>query len=145
MTKWLNRSAVQSPYMALCLDKKAYKRATKGTGLLAKWPKWLLSENDATTYSAFGDSKPPLCIVCMEPNTHRPIEEICGLLAHEAVHVYETMKSQNNGMPWENEELAAVSIAHITQMLMRDWIRQTGQAEKLTKKRKTPKKKETSK
>ena len=130
---WLERAAVQTPYMVLCTDEKAFSAACGHMKIVPEDVpgKWINDDCDGTTHSFWKDDAAPACVVCVRKDEKASLCEIAGLLTHEAVHVYATMKTINKGMPWEDEELAAVCISHIFQQLMQDYLLQMGRTDKL--------------
>jgi len=134
--KWLERGGIQIPYLTLCLDEKAFFAAMIHAKVDRPWLDFMSKGADATTHSIFDDDGPTICVVCIPRDAHRNnIEDIVGLLAHEAVHVMASMREGCPSLPFADEEFEAQIVSHITRVLFEDWIRQTGRARVLPRKR----------
>ena len=128
--RWLERTLIASPHLTLCLSAKSFKKACKHVHLPKPIPEWISSDADATTHSLESPGKPCAAIVCIDPAIGCA-SSVFALLAHEAVHVYETAKFQNTGIQWNEEELAAHSVGLITARLIEDYLRQVGRKDSI--------------
>jgi len=129
--RWLERALIASPHLTLCLSAKAFKKACKHVHFPKPYPFWLPDDADAVVHSLEdGSTKPSITIVCIEPLPRR-VSDVSSILAHEAVHVYEVVKSQNPSIQWNEEELAAHSIGLITARLIEDYLRQVGRKDSI--------------
>ena len=135
MTKWLDRGAIRTPFLVLCLDEKAFHVAMKHADAGRPWPEFVGKDNDAVMHSVSNDESATICIVCIHPGTRRNVGEIVCLMAHEAVHVFDAMRADCPLLPFHDDEFEAQIVGHITQVLFEDWMRQTGRARVLPRKR----------
>lgn len=122
--KWLNRSAILTPYLALCTSEEDFARVCKHVNLEKPYPEWVSFGADATQHT-FDQAKTReiVCVVCIRPGK-QSLEQAYSLLAHEAVHVYEEMKATIQHFPWDNDEVAATCIQYISRVLMEEYKRQ---------------------
>lgn len=139
--EWLNREAVPSPYLCLCLSEADF-RAMAGPLFkegLADFGAWVNEDASATTHQVRDKDGRAISFVCLRDERHS-LSAIVGILAHEARHVYECMTWTNSGMPWGDEELSGVCIGHITQMLFAEYLRQKGVEDAMPRRKRRKKK-----
>lgn len=91
MAKWLMRSLHQGPYLALARSKKEFVKAIRQLKVPQHTAgKWIANSHaDATTHSFTNQDGNQCCVVCIRAEAERSPLEICGLLVHEAVHVFQ--------------------------------------------------------
>lgn len=115
---WCNRDLVRNPYhVGLCLSPKKFKKELKRIGadedlVFIKSP-----QSDATTWIIKDGEGKEVIIVCVKNSKKRRILEVIGLLVHEAVHIWQTIKS-NIGESSPSIEFEAYSIQAIAQELI---------------------------
>lgn len=124
--EWLDRSLLASPFYALCLNEKQFKKALKQLELPRKdWPSFLATKQSNATCHFFekGDGS-IACLVCMHDYEDREMYSVCGLLVHEAVHIWQEYR-KFIGEKEPSSEFEAYSIQWIAQSLIDSFIRQT--------------------
>lgn len=115
--KWLDRTLVQAPfYYGLCTTEKGFLREVKRLKVPSP-PNWVLNEwSDATTHFLELDGKVS-AIVCIRNFEGKPVEQVYGLLVHEASHIWQEIKRlMGEGSP--SAEFEAYSIQRVSQNLM---------------------------
>jgi hypothetical protein len=116
---WIDRRlVVNSHYVALCLTPKDFRRELKHLKVpRERRPDFLATARaDATTH--YFERKGKYCaIVCMAPEKKRKPLEICGLLVHEAVHIWQA-HCDSIGERTPSAEFEAYSVQAIAQDLM---------------------------
>jgi hypothetical protein len=116
--KWLDRSLVISPvYYGLCQSEKEFRKELKRLGIPKKdRPEFINPGADATVHF-FEKDNATSAIVCLgSADCHTP-DEIVGLLIHEAVHIWQEIRS-NIGEKNPSSEFEAYSIQTIAQRLI---------------------------
>jgi hypothetical protein len=118
ISSWCDRHLVVSPYyIALCLTHKAFKRELKHLNVPPNlWPNFQGSSQANATVHYFARKAKRSAIVCLGPTKNRSGIEVCGLLTHEAVHIWQAIcdeLGERNPSP----EFEAYSIQAISQEL----------------------------
>ena len=116
--KYLDRTLLIGPYMALCTDEETFKRECKRLGIATEQvPTWLTPSAHATTHHFINTDTGHCHIVCIKKDLKRTRPQIYALLTHEAYHVWcgamEYLGEKNPG-----EEIVAYGIQNISQSLM---------------------------
>ena len=118
ISAWCERDLITSPhYIALCLASKAFQKELKHLKVpREKWPDFMGSPHaDATTHYFVLDNKHS-AIVCIRNTKKKSAEAICGLLVHEAVHIWQDIcKILGEHSP--SSEFEAYSIQALSQVL----------------------------
>lgn len=124
--KWLERDTVRAPYTVLCLDEAAYLKAAKHCEL--KNPDEWLGANQMAGVHTWETRAKLICVVCLHPDSRKadPIE-VAASLVHEAVHVFQRL-CDSIGESAPSREFEAYSIERIAERLMREFVRQTSNA-----------------
>lgn len=125
---WLCRELLASPYCyALCLDEKAFAAEQKRL----KIPKRNRSDFSKTEscgatvhYFAKGDGIEKCAIVTMRRKKGVALEQVYGLLVHEAVHIWRAIR-EDLGEKHPASEQEAYAIQRIAQSLMTSYKEQT--------------------
>ena len=126
--EWLERSLIVGPYLVLCLTPKQFVRAGKDLERRVSPKKWQKTDHAHATLHTWKGRNGLACVVCLRPPAKGiSIEQIAGLLAHEATHVWQYYRE------WigENEpskEFEAYSVQAITQRLFESYRTQTKRA-----------------
>lgn len=111
------------PYITLCKTEKQYKKTVKYFKITTP-NKWVSAGKDATAHTLeHGDTGELACVVCIDAKRakSRSLADVCGLLAHEAVHVWQAHRDQiGEGRPGVEQE--AYAIGMITQALVAEWL-----------------------
>ena len=116
--KWLYRDFIQGPYLCLVVDEAGFHKALRHCKVKpANYPQWLSESAAARTHILANAHGKATCIVAINPeSTSEPIE-LCALLVHEAVHVWQ-YHCENIGEEKPSAEFEAYSIQTIAQRLM---------------------------
>lgn len=113
---WLDRTLVQNPMaVALCTSEKEFVKKLSQIKLPKKdHPTFLLPDAAATVhFFEVNDNK--YAIVCLSTEG-RPLNQLHGLLVHEAVHIWQVVKEIISDTP--SHEFEAYAIQSISQTLM---------------------------
>ena len=124
--KWLDRTLVRSPYCyRLCLTEKEFHKELKRLKVKRHlWPSYLSTSHADCTVHYFERPGHYCAIVCMREDKDRPMEQVVGILAHEAVHIWQSsMEVYGESAP--SREMEAYSIQCVTQELFRSYMEQT--------------------
>ena len=119
MTRYsLNRAAVLTPYYNLCISEAEFHGWLRSLRLPRQdWPKWINS-GDETTHCLDNEANGQVMIlVCIKTKPKISFVEICGLLIHESVHVWQHMRD-GIGERTPSSEFEAYSIQNIAQSLI---------------------------
>lgn len=114
-TLWLDQGW-QPAYIGFCPSKQAWKREMKRLGASEPWPD---TAGRTTVLESKGKTR---IIVTLNPDHEAGASriQVAGLLAHEAVHVWQFIK-QNTGVEKPDWETEAYSVQAIFQNLYRAW------------------------
>lgn len=125
--EWLDRSLLLCPYFCLCLNEKQFGKVLKQLNIQKKnWPDFLSMPHAHATVHFFEKSDGSLCcVVTFGDYKNSSFEAICGLLTHEAVHIWQQYK-QFIGESEPSKEFEAYSIQWISQSLIKSFIKQSG-------------------
>jgi len=118
-TKWLNRSLITGPYMALCLSAQEYERALAHCKIpRADRDPWMQSaQSDAQTHWLEHPKQGLVCIVTLRMKDGISGIQIACLLLHEAVHIWRAFR-EHIGETDPSREFEAYAIQAIAQTLM---------------------------
>lgn len=123
---WLDRALVVSPYYyTLCTTPKRFKKVLVHLKVPADVrPEFLKTDHaDATVH--FFESEEKLCaVLCMPRAKDKAPEQIAGLIAHEAVHLWQAVRDAI-GEKHPSSEFEAYSVQAITQRWLEEYNRQT--------------------
>lgn len=126
---WLQRAVITTPYLKLCLIEKDFRRlCRKHLSAGEKEPSFVNARADATTHffeARLGRWK-TIAVVCVKDTWKHSLPEVCGLLAHEAWHVWVESKSMAATDFPPHEELDAIAVGTIAQRLIDEYLRQCG-------------------
>ncbi len=116
---WLDRDLVKNPlYLGVCKNEKAFTREMKRLNIKKNnRPAFILNRADATVHYFEKENKVS-AIVCLDESSKkcRTKAEIMGLITHEAVHVWQEIKSHiREQLP--SPEFEAYSIQMIAQRI----------------------------
>lgn len=122
--RWLSRNTLVTPYLTLCLTEKEFLAVNKHLGEKSV-PLWLPKNCGAVTHT-YESNKDLTCIICLDRNEalKRDLHEVCGLLAHEATHVWQNL-CESIGEKEPSREFEAYSIQMISQRLIEEYLRRT--------------------
>ena len=115
---WLSRSLIDGPHLALCMSQKEYKKALKALGMKKSMASDFVNEGADATVHTFdkNDGRGIACIVCLSTREDRSREQVYGILAHEATHVWQQFLDFI-GEDSPGKEIEAYSIQAICQRL----------------------------
>lgn len=115
MTKWLDRSLVESPaYYCLCTSEKKYKKVIKELGI--KNPNRWINVGAHATVHVLENSKNTnklCCVVCIDITKEHSIPQMMALLVHEAVHIWQYVR-KSLGEDSPSSEFEAYAIQRIS-------------------------------
>lgn len=125
--EWCDRALVRSPiYYTLCTTEGQFHQEMRRMGLSRDtWPSFMKTKQaDATVhYFEHTDTCGEAAIVCMKPSNERDPLEIVGLIFHEAVHIWQQIRSRI-GESEPSAEFEAYSVQMIGQQLLSEYRRQ---------------------
>jgi len=119
--EWIDRDLITSPfYIGLCQTETQFKRELKRLKIPeSECSDWITADDkDATVWhlQELGGDK-QCCLVCLRKKRDTKPAEIIGLLIHEAVHVWQSIR-ENIGEKEPSSEFEAYSIQSIAQRLI---------------------------
>lgn len=128
MSKWIDRALIISPvYYTLCTDEKDFYKQMKYIRMpIKEQPEFMVEGSGATTHSFNCDDGRHVAIVCIGTD-NKNFGEVCSLLAHEAVHIFQFIR-ELMGEKNPSVEFEAYSIQMITQQLIIEYERQIKEA-----------------
>ena len=112
----------QGPQITLCTSEDEYLEVMRHFGV--KYPdQWITRGKGATRHTLECDSGGLACVVCIdaEKAKDRPLADVCGLLVHEAVHVWQS-HAEDIGERHPGGEQEAYAIGMIAQALIAEWL-----------------------
>ena len=119
--KWIERDLVLSPvHIGLCLTEKDFEKELKRLKIpVNECSPWIPDDKDGKRweFQKIKNAHEQCCIVCIRRNRKHTKEEIIGLIIHESVHVWQSIKEiigETNPSP----EFEAYSIQTIAQKLI---------------------------
>lgn len=131
--EWLCRDLfISSHYYTLCTSEKLFKKALRDFRLpKSKWPEFVLNwhSNATAHYLEHREAKKAAVIVCIRDFEDRDDVEVIGLLAHEAVHIWQQIK-RTYGEHTPGDECEAYAIQTLVMNLVAEFSRQTGRMKK---------------
>lgn len=116
---WCNRNLMVAPlYYSLCINERMFHKELKKLGISQQsWRPFIGSPQSQGTTHFFHKGDGKVCaIVCVKVAEESGVE-IAGLLVHEAVHVWQEVRSLI-GEREPSSEFEAYSIQTISQELM---------------------------
>lgn len=116
---WLDRSLLYGPYIALVQSEKQFHKAMSHCRVpKAEHGDWIKTPTANATMHWFDNDKGELCciVAVREKKGTTPIE-VCGLLVHEAVHIWQTFR-ERIGETRPSMEFEAYVVQAIAQGLM---------------------------
>ena len=129
-TQWLDRCAFELPYCyRLCVTEKGFHKELKRLKLpRSVWPRFLKSDHSSATCHFFESSNGQYCaIVCVrkEEAKKKSNDAVCGLLVHEAMHIWRACRELYGELD-PSAELEAYAMQRISQNLIWSWEQQKG-------------------
>lgn len=129
MTTWISRAMIELPHVGLCTTETRFKREMAKLDLKRdEWPEFVPKEAAACVHFLEYEGKPCM-LVCIRDWEKRDPNQIIGILVHEAVHVWQEMRSLMNEKE-PSSEFEAYSIQHIAQCLIMAFSQQTARKAK---------------
>jgi hypothetical protein len=110
---WCNRSLMKGVYFTLCLTEHQFNAACKHLKVTGADYQ---QQHHGTTYYFENPERERVCIVVIRGAKKRKISEVIGLIAHEAMHVWQETK-QFIGEPNPSKEFEAYAVQNIVQEL----------------------------
>lgn len=124
-TRWLERSLLLANPYCLVLDEKAFVRALRALNVPRRsWPEQFVDTKAAACVHTLENDDGALCHIVAFRNKRYSKALIAGILAHEAVHVWQkTRDGIGERQPASEQE--AYAIQNITEALVAEFYRQT--------------------
>ena len=126
--KWLDRTLIVSSHcITLCTTEKGFSKALKHLRIPKKdRPTFVCNwHSDATAhYFENHEHHTKAVVVCLRNFEDKSVEQQVGLLAHEAVHIWQQVKA-DYGEATPSPEFEAYSIQSLVQLLFAEFRRQT--------------------
>lgn len=123
-SKWIDRALIISPvYYTICTSEQEFYRLMKHIKMpISDQPEFISYGSGATTHSFKSDDK-SIAIVTINIENDATNAELCSLIAHEAVHVFQyILECMGESKP--SVEFEAYSIQMITMQLISEFERQ---------------------
>lgn len=122
--KYIDRTIIYSHlYIGLCLSEEHYLAEMKRLKVDDPWP-WPGDNTATTIHYAQHDKVHECCIVCVNGVEKHHDTEVCGLLVHEAVHVWQKILD-NIKETCPGREIEAYGIQSIAQGLIEAYRKMT--------------------
>lgn len=117
--KWLDRALVVSPYYyGLCLDEADFRRELKRLKVPKdQWPPFLASQSANATAHFFERDSERSCIITLGSTKGHSIAQIHAMLVHEAVHLWQEIRS-DIGEKQPSSEFEAYAVQALSQRLI---------------------------
>lgn len=117
--RWLDRSLMTGPYLALVLSQKECDKAFAHCRLPKDdWGPWIKTPHaDATLHWFENGAQQLVCVVAIRTKPETTGIQIASMLVHEAVHIWQQFKLRI-GETSPSSEFEAYSIQTISQRLM---------------------------
>ena len=113
--KWLDRDWIRGDYLGVCISESAWEKQMKDMGI--KHPdSYVTHDANATTHFLNNSDGRRATIVCIRPDPKRTGIQVAALLAHEAVHVFQSY-CDYIGEDHPSKEFEAYCIQNIFQEL----------------------------
>ena len=119
--KWLERTMLYAPHLALCLSEDEYKVACKR--LKVQPGEWLSGFDNARVHTFEREGESLACLVCAR--TDRDVANQTLTFAHEALHVFRRWL-EFIGEECPGEEIEAHCIHNIAASLIEEYIARGG-------------------
>lgn len=122
--EYLNRCLLLGQHYALCTSEEAFRKELRRLKVPAKdWPEFM-GNGHACTHTFDSSKDGTTHIVCIQRTKKRTRIQICALLCHEAVHIWQNF-SRDIGEKNPGDETEAYAIQHISQSLMESYFGQS--------------------
>lgn len=109
--------------MAVCLSEEGFIREMKRMRIPKEMrPNWVLNKHSDATAHFFENDKGIAVVVCLRGWENRDPLEVAGLIVHEAVHIWQEVRSAI-GEKNPSSEFEAYSIQSISQSLMSGFVK----------------------
>ena len=116
--QYLNRCLLLGHHYALCTDEAAFKKELKRLNIPHKeWPEFMGNGHACTNTFDAETGGGITHIICIHRTKKKTRHQICALLCHEAVHVWQRF-IKDIGETNPGDETEAYAIQHISQSLM---------------------------
>lgn len=123
--RWLDRTLLRAPCMALCLNEKDFHNRLKYLKVVKHdYPAFEKPGRIAAAISFENADKNTTVLVVLNDWENRPPLDIVISLVHESVHVWQVLcKEIGETNPGDEQE--AYAIQNITKVLLDEFVRQT--------------------
>lgn len=121
--KWLDRTLLVSPYyFCLCTSQADFVSVLRHIGIKHDdWPEFSKSDEHATVHFLPCENTNKCAIVCLKHNHSKTGVQICGLLVHEAMHIWRRIREEL-GEHEPSAEMEAYAMQWISQELMQAYL-----------------------
>lgn len=130
--RWLDRTLFKGPYLTVVIDQKSFDGVMKRLEQPSGVP-FCNEGGDATTHTYLNKDKQLCCIVGIRPTEDVDGIEVAALLVHEAVHIWQQVRSQivagyidPSRVSGLEAEMEAYAIQNISAELMLEYARLRG-------------------
>lgn len=124
--EWIERRLLPSPYVCLALTEEGFHKAMEACNVPEdQRGDFITRGKNATTHVLQRGDGDMACVVCLAGYEERTPIEVAGLLVHEAVHVWQTLRDDIMSELKPGWECEAYSIQFISQRLMESFVDQT--------------------
>lgn len=122
--KWLDRQALPPlPYYCLCTKQKEFQAVMRHLKVPKPYPEWITKGAGATTHFMVHPEGHIVAAVCMAKRNGCDKAQHLALLAHEAVHIWQTYAEDVLRESKPSHELEAYAVQSITQALITRWLK----------------------
>lgn len=111
--KWLNRTMLLGPYLAVCTSEKEFRAALKHVKCRDNPPFISNEQSHATCHFMRKDCGDLICILAVKGAEEQSPAVVAALMAHEAVHIWKTLLD-DIGEANPGEEIEAYGIQALT-------------------------------
>ena len=121
--EWLDRALVVSPYFyGLCLSENDFRKELKKLKVQKdQWPPFLASGSaNASAHFFDGANGSRSCIIAIGSTKGRSVAQIHAMLVHEAVHLWQEIRS-DIGEKQPSSEFEAYAVQALSQRLIESY------------------------
>lgn len=126
--KWLDRTlVVSSHHLTVCTTEAGFRKALKHLNIPKRErPSFVLNWHSDAAAHYFEDqgNRSKAVVVCLRNFEDKSLEQQVGLLAHEAMHIWQQIKHAY-GEANPSPEFEAYSVQSLVQVLLSEFLRQT--------------------
>lgn len=113
---WCDRALIVGPHYCLCLSEYQFRKALKHIGVSDYNTPWIGSKRANATTHVLEVKGKSCCIVCLQLKEGVDYQQLCSLLVHEAVHIWQHF-CESIGEDKPSTEFEAYGIQWLSQQL----------------------------